>query len=84
MCTSSCKIVCHICCNASNQNLITFSGHCNLTFVEGEFSNWKVALQRFASHERREMHREAIMKISAMSSKMDVSPQLSKSHDTEP
>ena len=46
-------------------------------------SNWKKALQRFASHEKSEMHREAIMKLAARSSKMDVSVQLSKSHDIE-
>lgn len=83
VCTTSYNIFCHVCCNAKKQNLIHFSSHYNPTFVEGGFSNWKKALQRFANHEKSEMHREAIMKLAAKSSRIDVSGQLSKSHATE-
>ena len=83
VCHSSYKIFCHVCCNAKSQNLIHFSSHYNPTFVEGGFSNWKKALQRFASHEKSEMHKEALMKLAAKSSRIDVSVQLSESHATE-
>jgi hypothetical protein len=63
VCTSSYKVFCHVCCSARKQNLITFSKRIKLTFVEGGFSNWKKAIQRFYEHEKSEMHREAITKV---------------------
>ena len=83
VCTSSYKIFCRVCCSAKSKDLITFSKHCNLTFVEEGFSNLKKALQRFTAHEKSEMHREAILKLSAMSSAVDVGVQLSTQHEAE-
>ena len=83
MCTSSFKVFCHVCCSARKHDLVTFSKCCSLTFVEGGFSNWKKALQRFADHEKSEMHREAMMKVAAKSSAVDVGVQLSTQHDSD-
>lgn len=77
VCTSSYKVFCHVCCSARNQDLITFSKRFKLTFVEGGFSNWKKALQRFSEHEKSEMHREATTKVNAKSNAVDVGAQLS-------
>ena len=83
VCTSSYKIFCQVCCRARNQRLITFSKHCNLTFVEDGFSCWKKALQRFMEHEKSDMHREAVMKLAAKSNAVDVSMQLISQHTAE-
>ena len=83
VCTSSYKVFCHACCYARSHNLITFTKHYNLTFVEEGFSNWKKALQRFVGHEKSELHKEAIIKLAAKSGAVDISVQLSKSHDKE-
>ena len=53
------------------------------TFVEGEFSNWKKALQRFAEHKKSEMHQESCMKLSDKAREVDVWKQLSKARDEE-
>ena len=83
VCTSSYKVFCQVCCSARSQDLVTFSKRYNSTFVEGGFSNWKKALQRFAEHEKSEMHREAVMKLVAKSSTVDVGTQLSRQRDAE-
>ncbi len=72
-----------VCCSARSQDLVTFSKRYNLTFVEGGFSNWKKALQRFVTHEKSEIHREAMMKLAARSSTIDVGVQLSAQRDAE-
>ena len=56
----------------------------NSTFVEGGFSNWKKAQQQFAKHEKNEMHWEAVMKLAAKSSTVDVGTQLSRCRTEEP
>ena len=53
------------------------------TFVEGGFSNWKKALQRFAEHEKSEIHQESCMKLSDKAHDVDVWKQLSKARDEE-
>ena len=83
VCTSSYKVFCQVCCCARSQDLVTFSKRYNSPFVEGGFSNWKKALQRFAEHEKSEMHREAMMKIAVKSSTTDVAVQLSRQHDAD-
>ena len=85
VCTSSYKVLCRICCSARSHNLVTFSKCNNLIFVEGGFCNWKKALQRFTDHEKSEMHREpeAMMKLTARSSIVDVGIQLSIQHDID-
>ena len=60
-----------------------FSKRNNLTFLEGGFCNCKKALQRFTDHEKSEMHREAMMKLTARSSIVDVGIQLSTQHDVD-
>ena len=84
-CMPSYKIYCRICCSARNQDLVTFSKRymSYSTFVEGGFSNWRKALQRFAEHEMSEMHRESCMKVSDKACKVDVQKQLSKARDGE-
>lgn len=85
VCMPSYKIYCHICCSARNQDLVTFSKRYmyNSTFVEGWFSNWKKALQRFAEHEKNEMHQESCMKLSDKARKVDVRKQLSRARDRD-
>ena len=62
----------------------TLSSHSNPTFVWREFFQLeKKALQRFANHEKSEMHRETIMKLAAKPVRIDISGQLSTSHATE-
>lgn len=83
VCTCTYKIFCRVCCSAQCHNLITFSRHGNVAFVHGGFCNWKKALQRFITHEKSEMHREAVMKLAVKSSGIDVSAQLSKQFEVE-
>ena len=77
------KFFCCVCCSARSHNLVTFSKRNNLTFVEGGFCNWKKALQRFTVHEKSEMHRETMMKLTARSSIVDAGIQLSTQHDVD-
>ena len=70
-----------MCCSARKQDLITFSKRIKLTFVEGGFSNWKKALQRFGEHEKSEMHREAVTKVK--SNAIDIAAQLSTQRSEE-
>ena len=72
-----------MCCSAKRQNLITFSKHCNVAFVKGGFSNWKKALQQFITHEKSEMHREAVLKLAAKLNGVDVSAQVNKQYEAE-
>ena len=81
VCESSYKIFCHVCCSASRQGLI--SKPSNVPFVDGGFSNWKKALQRFSSHEKSGMHREAVTKLEAKSRAVNVGAMLSKQYDAE-
>ena len=83
VCTSSYKLFCRVCCSARSHNLVTFSKRNNLTCVKGGFCNWKKALQRFTDHKKSEMHREAMMKLTARSSIVDVGIQLSTQHDVD-
>ena len=84
VCTASTyKVFCHVCRQAKAQKLITFSKQCNSAFVEEGFTNWKKALQRFKEHEKSVMHQEAVMKLTAKSSSVDVGVQLSTQHGAE-
>ena len=74
---------CNICCSARQRGLVTFSKRYNLAFVEGGFSNWKKALQRFSEHEKNQMHREALTKVSLIMKSVNVGVQLSAQRDTE-
>ena len=76
------KFFCRVCCSARSHNLVTFSKRNNLTFVEG-FCNWKKVLQRFPDHEKSDVHREVMMKLTARSSIVDVGIQLSTQHDVD-
>ena len=80
---ASYKVYCNICCSARKRGLVTFSKRYNLAFVEGGFSNWKKALQRFSEYEKSEMHREALTKVSSLTKSVDVGVQLRTQHDTE-
>lgn len=83
VCTSSYKIFCFICRSAQSLGLITFSRHQKSTFTYDGFNNWKKAMQRFDEHEKSAMHREAVMKIAARSSSINVGAQLSKQHEAD-
>lgn len=79
VCTSSFKVFCHVCCSAKSRDLISFSKRCKHAFIDEGFSCWKKALERFARHEKSEMHCEAVMKL-ALASSVNVSTQLVKQH----
>ena len=83
VCISSYKVFCNICCSARKRGLVKFSKRYNLAFVEEGFSNWKKALQRFAEHEKSEMHRESLAKLSSIKRAVDVGVQLSSQRETE-
>ena len=74
---------CHVCCKAKALGLLTLPKSYNATFVEGGFSNWKKALERFGQHEGNEMHQEAMAKLAAKFSAVDVRAQLSRQHEAE-
>ena len=76
----ACKVFCHFCCKAKTLGLLTLSKSYNAAFVEGGCSNWKKALQR---HKGSEMHQEAMAKLAAKFSVVDVRSQLSKQHEAE-
>ena len=77
------KVFCHVCCKEKALGLLTLSKSYNATFVEGGFSNWKKALQRFGQHEESKIHQEAMAKLAAKFSAVDVRSQLSKQHEAE-
>ena len=74
---------CNICCSARQCGLVNFSKRFILAFVEEGFSNWKKALQRFAQHEKSEMHRESVVRLSLIKRAVDVGVQLSSQCETE-
>ncbi len=79
MCTSSCKIFCHICCSTDKQGLLTSKS----PFVHGGFSNWKKAIERFKSHEGSVAHKEAISKLQVRSQGVNVGAMITKQHEAE-
>ena len=60
------------------KGLVSFPKHPQITFVEGGFTNWKKALQRFQSHEKSSVHKEAIFKIGSISKDVNIAALLSK------
>ena len=50
--------------------------HKNTAFVDRGFGSWNKAIERFNDHERSEMHREAVEKLAAKSSRANVVTQL--------
>ena len=76
VCTSKYKIFCASCCGAKQQGLLTFTRHKNTAFVDQGFGSWNKAIERFNDHERSEMHREAVEKLAAKSSRTNVVTQL--------
>ena len=80
VCESTYKIYCHVCRQAKHCRLITFSKRQLQSFIDNGFCNWKNALTKLAEHERSDMHKEAVLKLAAKSSAIDVSAQLNKEH----
>ena len=70
VCTTSYNIFCHVCCNAK-KNLIHFSSHYDPTLWKGVFPVGKKALRDLLVT-KSEMHQEAIMKLAAKSSRIDI------------
>ena len=83
MCTTSLSIFCHICCLAKQKGLVSFPKHPKIPFVDGGFTNWKKALERFQGHEKSISHREAVSKISSISKGVNVRALLSKEKEAE-
>ena len=75
VCTSKYKIFCATC-SAQQQGLLTLTKHKNTAFVDRGFGSWNKAIERFNDHERSEMHKEAVEKLAAKSSRADVVMQL--------
>lgn len=76
VCGTRYKIFCHSCRSAKHEGLLVFSKRQLNCFVEDGFSNWKNALARLEEHERSEMHREAVVKLAAKASTVDIGVQL--------
>ena len=82
-CTTRCKLFCHYCRHAVEQNLLTFSKNAEGAFSEDGFENWKKAIERFKSHETSIAHREAVPKVFAILKAESVSSQLSEQERTQ-
>ena len=67
---------CASCCSAKQQGLLTFTRHKNTAFVNQGFGSWNKAVKRFNDHERSEVHRQAVEKLEAKSSRTNVVTQL--------
>lgn len=81
---SSFRIFCQTCCLAREENLVRpCSEKSNSPFLQGGFSNWKKALQRFAEHEKSDLHREASVKLVAKTSSSSIAAQLHSQHKSE-
>jgi len=65
-------IFCHICCSANQRGLVRVPKHPKVPFIEGGFSNWKKALERFKSHEKSVLHRGAVSSIAMIASGANV------------
>ena len=77
VCMSSFRIFCQTRCLAREENLVRpCSEKSNLPFLQGGFSNWKQALQRFVEHEKSDIHREASVKLVAKTSSLSITAQL--------
>ena len=83
VCTLKYKIFCSTCCGAKQLGLLKFSKYLKSVFIEEGYGNWSKALQRFRNHEKSDMHREAMEKLAAKSSKTNVVAQLSAQHEAD-
>ena len=52
-------------------------------FVVNGFSNWKKALDRFSTHERSELHKAAVLALSAVSKGTPISSRLNAQRQRE-
>ena len=80
VCDTTYKIFCHICRQAKYQGLLVFSKRQVQSFIDKGYCNWKNALSKLAEHEKSEMHKEAVLKLAAKSSAVNVGAMLSKEH----
>uniref|UniRef100_A0A1X7UPW5 Uncharacterized protein n=1 Tax=Amphimedon queenslandica TaxID=400682 RepID=A0A1X7UPW5_AMPQE len=66
-CLSRNKVFCFTCCSAASKKLVLShtSGKSFSAFVVHGFDNWKKAKERFRHHEVSQLHKEAVMKLSA-------------------
>ena len=81
MCSSMFRIYCVLCRRAKREHLL-LSNQIS-TFVDEGFCNWRKALQRFAQHEKREIHKQATIKLAARESGIDIACQLSTQHSSD-
>ena len=78
VCISTYAIFCHVCCSAKQKGLVSIPSRPHIPFVEGGYTNWKKALERFTSHEKSSTHREAVSKINSLSRGVNMGALLSK------
>ena len=52
-------------------------------FITGGFGKWRKILKRFREHEKNEMHLEAIERLAAKASSLDVGVQLNTQYAAE-
>ena len=83
VCTSSYKIFCQVCCSAAKHGLLTFSKRLNYAFVNVGFCNWKKALEKFAEHEKSDMHKEAFSKIMSRRKGISIQSQLATQQEKD-
>lgn len=68
---------------AKEKGLISFSKHPKVSFVDGGYTNWKKATERFKSHEKSLSHTTALSKLDTIARGTNVLCQLNKGKDTD-
>ena len=72
VCTIKHKIFCRVCSFAKQQKLLSPSVLRSSPFTAEGFSSWNKALERFDMHEKSQMHREAIERLTCKDSIADI------------
>lgn len=62
--------------SAKQQALLRFSKHQSMAFIDQGFGSWNKAIERLNDLERSEMHKEAVSKLAAKSSRVSIALQL--------
>ena len=76
-------VLCSTCREIFHTMGLPFSTKKETIFIETGFKNWKKAIEKFKLHEKSMCHREAVVKMHALKSSVDVSAQLSDQRKKE-
>jgi hypothetical protein len=76
------RVLCFYCMSACNKGLILNLSKVETAFTIDGFSNWKKGNEKFMAHEKSDLHRESVLKLSA-SKQAPIDAQLSRAREKE-